>query len=107
MVIEAGNPADAERFLPMLERHIAFYGKAPRQAAADGGYASLDNLSRAKELGVADMAFHKKRGLTVEAMVKSLWVYRKLRNFRAGIEAGIACLKQATAPIFSRTSAAP
>ena len=23
VVIEAGNPADAERFLPMLDRHIA------------------------------------------------------------------------------------
>jgi hypothetical protein len=22
------------------------------------------------------------------------WVYRKLRNFRAGIEAGISCLKR-------------
>jgi IS5 family transposase len=26
-------------------------------------------------------------------MVKSLWVYRRLRNFRAGIEAGISCFK--------------
>jgi hypothetical protein len=26
-------------------------------------------------------------------MVKSGWVYRKLRNFRAGIEAGISCLQ--------------
>ena len=29
LVIEAGNPADSERFLPMLKRHIAFYGEAP------------------------------------------------------------------------------
>jgi transposase, IS5 family len=36
-----------------------------------------------------------KRGLAVEDMVKSRWVYRKLRNFRAGIEAGISCLKRA------------
>ena len=28
-------------------------------------------------------------------MAKSPWVYRKLRNFRAGIEAGISCLKRA------------
>ena len=28
-------------------------------------------------------------------MVRSHWVYRKLRNFRAGIEAGISCLKRA------------
>jgi IS5 family transposase len=65
------------------------------RVAADGGYASQDNLASAKERGVTDVAFHKKRGLAVEDMVKSRWVYRKLRNFRAGIEAGISCLKRA------------
>jgi IS5 family transposase len=95
LVIETGNPADSERLLPMLERHIAFYGEAPHQAAADGGYASRDNLAKAKARGVRDMAFHKKAGLRIEDMVKSRWVYRQLRNFRAGIEAGISCLKRA------------
>ena len=93
VVVETGNPADAERFLPMLERHIARCGVPPRQVAADGGYASQDNLTAAR--GVKDVAFHKKPGLAVEDMVKSGWVYRKLRNFRAGIEAGISCLKRA------------
>src|SRR6267154_3528039 len=51
VVIEAGNPADSERFLPMLERHIAFYGEAPHQAAADGGFATRHNLSQAKARG--------------------------------------------------------
>lgn len=95
LVIEAGNPADSERLLPMIARHIAFYGRAPRQAAADGGFASRANLSQVKAWGVRDMAFHKKAGLRIEDMVRSRWVYRKLRNFRAGIEAGISCLKRA------------
>ena len=95
VVVETGNPADAERFLPMLERHIARQGAPPRQTASDGGYASLDNLKQAKALGVEDVAFHKKRALTIDAMVKSRWVYRKLKNFRAGIEANISCLKRA------------
>ena len=95
LVIEAGNPADAERFLPMLDRHIARCGTPPRQIAADGGYASRDNLDQAKARGVADVAFHKKRGLAVADMAKSAWVYRRLRNFRAGIEAGISCFKRA------------
>lgn len=94
VVIEDGNPADTERFMPMLDRHIQHYGKVPRQVAADGGYASTDNLRQAKERGVKDVAFHKKKGLKVEAMTKSNWVYRKLRNFRAGIEAGISYLKR-------------
>jgi transposase, IS5 family len=95
LVIEAGNPADSDRLMPMLERHIGAYGAAPRQAAADGGFASRTNLDRAKACGVRDMAFHKKSGLSTEDMVRSRWVYRKLRNFRAGIEAGISCLKRA------------
>jgi IS5 family transposase len=95
LVVEAGNPADSERLLPMLERHIDQYGEPPRQAAADGGYASRANLIQAKAWGVRDMAFHKKCGLRIEDMVKSRWVYRKLRNFRAGIEAGVSCLKRA------------
>jgi len=95
VVIEAGNPADVERFLPMLERHIAHYGQAPRQMAADGGYASSENLRDAKALQVDDVVFHKKRGLKIEEMARSPWVYRKLRNFRAGIEAGISCMKRA------------
>ena len=94
-VIETGNPTDTQRFIPMLERHIELYGKAPRQLAADGGYASEDNLEQAKKKGVDDVAFHKKRGLSIEKMVKSPWVYRKLRNFRAGVEAWISCLKRA------------
>src|SRR5437773_2631540 len=95
VVVETGNPADAERFLPMLERHIARQGAPPRQTASDGGYASLDNLKQAKALGVQDVALHKKRALTIDAMVESRWVYHKLKNFRAGIEANISCLKRA------------
>jgi IS5 family transposase len=95
LVIEAGNPADSARFLPMLERHVAHHDAPPRQTSADGGYASTANLERAKVLGVEDVAFHKKCHLAIEDMVKNRWVYRKLRNFRAGIEANISCLKRA------------
>lgn len=34
LVIEAGNPADSERLLPTLERHIAFYAH-PQRLSAD------------------------------------------------------------------------
>lgn len=96
-MIEAGNPADSDRLLPMLERHIGIWGQAPRQAAVDGGFATRDNLATAKAWGVSDMAFHKKAGLRIEDTVRSKLVYRKLRNFRTGIEAGISCLKRAYA----------
>lgn len=95
VVIETGNPADTSRFLPMLERHKEHYGQVPRQCAADGGYASQENVAEAKSFGVEDVAFNKKRGIAIADMAKSNWVYRKLKNFRAGIEANISTLKRA------------
>ena len=94
-LIAKGNPADSDQYIPMLERHKETFGKMPRQASADGGFASKDNLTAAKELQVKDVVFAKKRGLSVIAMAKSAWVYKRLRNFRAGIEANISTLKRA------------
>ena len=70
------------------------YGRPPRQAAYDGGFASRENLKNIKAAGVADVMFNKKRGLEIVDMVKSTWVYKKLRNFRAGIEGMISFLKR-------------
>lgn len=94
VVIETGNPADSSRFLPMLERHKDHYGRVPRQCAADGGYACRENVEAARQLGVKDVVFNKKRGIAIADMAKSNWVYRKLKNFRAGIEANISTLKR-------------
>jgi len=63
--------------------------------SADGGFASRNNLAFAKGYEVKDAVFAKKRGLSVIEMAKSAWVYKMLRNFRAGIEAGISTLKRA------------
>ena len=94
-LILRGNPADSEQYVPMLERHRELYGRMPRQVSADGGFAAKDNLANAKKQGVKDAVFAKKRGLSVLDMAKSTWVYKMLRNFRAGIEAGISVLKRA------------
>ena len=93
--IEKGNPADSELYTQMLARHSEIYGRMPRQVSADGGFASKDNLSYAKGLNIKDAVFAKKRGLSIIDMAKSLWVYKKLRNFRAGIESCISALKRA------------
>lgn len=93
-VISQGNPADSTLSTPMLQRQTELYGRPPRQAALDGGFTSKANLREAKELGVRDVCFAKKRGLKGPEMVKSTWVYRKLRDFRAGIEGVISFLKR-------------
>jgi IS5 family transposase len=94
-VIARGNPADAVMFPDLLTRQEAIYGRLPLKTAADGGFASQDNLRLAKGRGVKDVMFAKKRGLGILDMVRSLWVYQKLRNFRAGLEANISRLKRA------------
>jgi IS5 family transposase len=94
-LIEKGNPADSDRFQKLLDRQKNYYDRLPRQTTADGGFASKDNLAYAKEHQVKDIVFSKKRGLSVKDMAKSNWVYRKLKNFRAGIEANISTLKRA------------
>jgi len=93
--IEYGNPADSELAPKMIVRHKGIFGQPPRQAAFDGGFASKPNLKAFKAYGVEDVAFHKKRGLEIADMVKSSWVYKQLRNFRAGIEGNISTLKRA------------
>ena len=92
--IEDGNPADSTLAIEMVKRQGDIFDRVPRQVAFDGGFASKANLRELKELGVADVMFNKKRGLEVPEMTKSERVYKGLRNFRAGIEAGISYLKR-------------
>lgn len=93
-VIESGNPADSSRLLPMIKRLKEAYGKLPNQVTADAGYASVANIDEAKELGIKAVGLPKKRGMTVEAMTGSEWLYKKLKRFRAGIEGNISMLKR-------------
>lgn len=92
--IEEGNPADTALVEKMLHRQNEIYGQYPLKAAFDGGFASKDNLAIAKGMQIKDVCFAKKRGLQVEDMCRSDWVYNRLRRFRAGIESGISWIKR-------------
>ena len=82
-------------FVPLMDQQKHTYGRYPRQVSADGGFASETNLKAGKSSGIKDIAFAKRKGISILEMVKSTWVYKKLRNFRAGIEANISVLKRA------------
>lgn len=92
--IESGNPADATLTTKMVERIEGIFDRLPQQVSFDGGFASRANLTAIKEKGVKDVVFSKKCGLDIADMASSSTVYRRLRNFRAGIEAGISFLKR-------------
>ncbi len=93
-VILEGNPADTQLVEQMLDRQKEIYGRYPLKVALDGGFASKDNLLKAKDRDIKDVCFSKKRGLDEKDMCRSEYVYKKLRRFRAGIESGISWLKR-------------
>jgi IS5 family transposase len=89
-----GNPADSSLTDTMLDRQKDIYGRYPLKVALDGGFASRDNLKKAKGKGIKDVCFAKGRGLEAEDMCRSEWVFKRLRRFRAGIESGISFVKR-------------
>ena len=93
-LIVDGNPKDSHLAIEMLDRHEAIYGYYPLKVAFDGGFASKDNLDDAKQRGIKDVCFSKGRGLQVEEMCRSEYVYKQLRKFRAGVESGISWIKR-------------
>lgn len=94
LVVESGNPADSTLATKMVARARNVIGKVARQFAFDGGFSSKRNVEKIKALGTQDVAFAKHLGLEIEDMVRSKWVFKKLRNFRAGIEGVISFLKR-------------
>lgn len=92
-VVETGNPTDSTLATRMIERIKTIAG-TPRQAVFDGGFSSQDNVDAIKQLGVDDVAFTKHLGIAVSEMVRSSWVFKRLRRFRAGVEGCISFLKR-------------
>ena len=62
--------------------------------ASMGASPPKTNQQWAKDQGIRDVAFAKKRGLKVHKVERSSWVYRQLRRFRARIEGCISMLKR-------------
>lgn len=89
-----GNPADVTLSTEMVTRHRTRYQRAPKQIAFDGAFASQDNVQAIKDQGVTDVVFSKRCGLPLTAMARSSWIYKRLRDFRAGIEGCISFLKR-------------
>ena len=93
-VVLDGNPADSTLTTAMIQRQQQLYGRSPKQAAFDGAFGNANNLEALKGLGVQDVVFCRRKQLAISEMASSCWVYRRLRNFRAGIEGIISFLKR-------------
>lgn len=92
--MERGNPNDATRAIPMLERHRALMGKVPEQVAFDAGFTSTANLATARQLGVKNASFAKKGSIDVVPAARSPKAHKTLQRFRAGVEGIISFTKR-------------
>ena len=95
LAILDGNPGDKSLYKPVLESHQSQFGQVPHTTVADGGYASLQNVTDARSKGVVRAAFHKRAGLGYHVMGIKKKTLASLRAFRAGIEGNISELKRA------------
>ncbi|MEE9355220.1 MAG: hypothetical protein V3U75_06490 [Methylococcaceae bacterium] len=77
-------------FVPKKSVLQGAISRMARQAAADGDYASKKNWKVPNNEILTMLPFSKKRGLEILDRAKNPWVFRKFRNFRAGIETGIS-----------------
>lgn len=89
--IHNGNPADSTLVKGIIEEHQLFYNSLPESAVFDGCYSSNENREFAREEGIDKICFSKE---TNEQSSVSRSERRKLRNFRAGIEATVSMLKR-------------
>lgn len=93
MVLE-GNPADSTLATDMISRHRDIFGSAPLAVTFDGGFASQANVMDLKAMGIPAVVFSKRCGIAIHDMVAESWIYKRLRDFRAGIEGCISFLKR-------------
>lgn len=69
-----GNPADSTLVGAAIDSVTAAVGRVPRQAALDGGFASIEGLALAKGEGIKDVCFSKRRGMEIAEMANRTWL---------------------------------
>ena len=93
--LQRGNPPDAPQLVPAVERVIAVTGRAPGTVVGDRGFGTAANDQALAALGVKRVGLQRtgtpgKARLALERTRR----FRRLRNWRVGIEARISHLKR-------------
>jgi len=91
--ISRGNPNDSKFFCHTIDTVKNKYGKPPKSAVTDGGFASLANRNYAVKEGVKNVVFSKITK-SMKNVVESPFVENALIQWRSGIEAVISNLKR-------------
>jgi len=93
--LQQGNPADAPQLVPAVRRVAQVTGRLPATVVGDRGFGTAANDRALAECGVARIGLQRKGRLspTRAAVERTRW-FRRLRNWRVGIEARISHLKR-------------
>jgi len=93
--LQQGNPPDAPQPIPAVGRVIAVTGQAPSTVVGDRGFGTAANDQALEALGVKRIGLQR-TGTPGKARLalERTRAFRRLRNWRVGIEARISHLKR-------------
>jgi IS5 family transposase len=93
--LQQGNPPDAGQLVPAVEGVIAVTGRAPGTVVGDRGFGTAANDQALEALGVKRVGLQC-NGTPGKARrtLQQTRAFRRLRNWRVGIEARISHLKR-------------
>jgi transposase, IS5 family len=89
------RPADSTLLEGSLEQHVEQFGRAPESVAADPGFFSAANESKAEQMGVSRVSIpsHDTKSPARKQRQKQRW-FKKLQKWRTGPEGRISVLKR-------------
>ncbi len=93
--LQRGNPPDAPQLVPAVQRVIAVTGRPPGTVVADRGFGTAAKDQAMEALGVKRVGLQR-NGTPGKARLEHERTrrFRRLRNWRVGIEARISHLKR-------------
>jgi transposase, IS5 family len=93
--LQQGNPPDAPQLVPAVERVAQVTGRVAGTVVGDRGFGTAANDRALAEAGVTRIGLQRKGRLSPSrAALERTRAFRRLRNWRVGIEARISHLKR-------------
>jgi transposase, IS5 family len=93
--LQQGNPPDAPQLVPAVRRVAEGTGRVAATVVGDRGFGTAANDRALAELGVKRIGLQRKGRLSpTRAALERTRAFRRLRNWRVGIEARISHLKR-------------
>jgi len=93
--LQQGNPPDAPQLVPAVTRVAQRTGRLAATVVADRGFGTAANDRALAAVGVARVGVQRKGRLSAtRAQLERTRAFRRLRNWRVGIEARISRLKR-------------